>query len=621
MAETNTSASSKKMHVSSQEGRRYHGEARRSEDLTKEIADITTLYNAGIAIGSSLSLKDVIWTIYKESSRLLDTTNFAITIYDEETDTLSFGLVFDDGQSVKPFAVRFSTNQRLTKQVIEQETPFLIPDLSQTDYQTEINRIQSQKQVRAWLGVPITNPTVTNHKAQGALVLWSYQPDVWTDRDMWLASSIGIQAAIAIRNARLFEASQRQAKESMALNEVARTLASTLSLEEVLTRIMEQVGSLLNSEAGALLLSDPTTGELIFQIAMGGRAEEIKPYRIPKGQGIAGEIAVTGKPLLITDVKKDKRHFKALDKQTDFLTRNLLGVPLLMHEQVIGVLEVMNKRSGNYNSKDLELLEAIASYAAIAIENAKLHKNVLAERDRVIAAEEQARKELARDLHDGPTQLVAGIMMSLDFCKMAWQKDRSLIPKELDDMMDLAGRANHQMRTMLFELRPLVLETSGLQPAIEVFLNRRQKDTEGVTELKLEVKTDNASGEITRQEQKVENTIFAIVQETVNNAIKHAKAANIVVTLEDSEEGLYTTITDDGVGFDVDAVLDNYEERGSLGMINLQERTELIGGELAIESTPGQGSRFSIFVPKAQEERSRRQKVTGPLSLADVRMN
>ncbi|MDM8530658.1 GAF domain-containing protein [Anaerolineales bacterium HSG25] len=583
------------------------------ESLAQEIKDMTALYNAGIAIGSALSLQEIVWTLYKECSRLLNTANFAIAIYDAANDALSFGLVFDGKKQIAPFAVRFSSNRRLTKLLISNNRPTLFVDLTDTDYQTELNRIQPDTPIRAWLGMPIG--ATTKEKAEGALLFWDYKANCLTERDVWLASALSIQAAIAIRNIRLHETYQRQAQESMALNEVARTLASTLSLDEVLTRIMEQVETLLDSEAGSLLLTDHMTGELVFQIALGGKADEIKPFRIPKGQGIAGEIALTGKSLRISDAHKDKRHFRALDKQTDFLTRNILGVPLILHDNVIGVLEVMNKRRGSYSQRDLELMESIASYAAIAIENARLHEHVLEERNRVIAAEEQARKELARDLHDGPTQLVASIMMSLDFTKKALEKDPSLVPRELDEMTDLAGRASHQMRTLLFELRPLVLETSGLQPAIEMFLERRQKDIGGLPRLMLKIEANTPSGEISRVDKKTETTIFAIVQETVNNAIKHAHAQSIIVTLRDDYDGLYTSIVDDGSGFNVSAVMSSYESRGSLGMVNLQERTEIIGGELKIESTEGKGSKFILYVPNEQAERAKRRVVTGPLRL------
>jgi signal transduction histidine kinase len=384
---------------------------------------------------------------------------------------------------------------------------------------------------------------------------------------------------------------------------------------------MEQVDHLLNVEAGSLLLTDTETGNLVFQIALGDTADEIKPFQVPKGEGIAGEVAQSGKPLMVADTTQDQRHFKKFDQTTDFQTRNILCVPLVLHDHVIGVLEVMNKRTGNFNNNDLDVLNSVASYAAIAIDNARLHESVLAERDKVIEVEEETRKQLARDLHDGPTQLVAGLMMSLDFCKKALEKDPSLLSEEFERMTDLAGRASHQLRTALFELRPLVLETQGFGAALETFMERRQKDIGPKPKLTVKIEADTPNGELSRQDGKVEATIFAIVQETVNNAIKHAKASEIAVEIKETHQAVYTTIKDDGQGFDVDKVLDNYEERGSLGMLNLQERTELIGGELTMKSVPDRGTKITINVPKEQAERLRRRGTTGALRLPTNMLN
>jgi signal transduction histidine kinase len=179
----------------------------------------------------------------------------------------------------------------------------------------------------------------------------------------------------------------------------------------------------------------------------------------------------------------------------------------------------------------------------------------------------------------------------------------------------LADRASHQLRTALFELRPLVLETKGLGAAFETFLERRQKDIGEAPKLTLKVETDNASGDISRQDGKVEATIFAIVQEAVNNAIKYAQASDIVVELKETPSALYAQIKDNGQGFNVDEVMNNYEKRGSLGMVNLRERAELIGGELTMKSVPGHGTRITIFVPKEQAERQKRRGTTGELNL------
>jgi signal transduction histidine kinase len=182
-------------------------------------------------------------------------------------------------------------------------------------------------------------------------------------------------------------------------------------------------------------------------------------------------------------------------------------------------------------------------------------------------------------------------------------------------MQELSEKAGHQMRTLLFELRPLVLETQGLPAALQVFLDRRQKDIESITTLSLRIKTDDPKGRLSRQDDKVEAAIFAIVQETVNNAIKHAQAKNIVVELQETATAQYVVIADDGNGFDVEAVMARYENRGSMGMLNIKERTELIGGELTIKSFPGKGSRFTVYLPKDETVRLKKRGRTGPLSM------
>jgi len=389
---------------------------------------------------------------------------------------------------------------------------------------------------------------------------------------------------------------KKRVEELAVLNEMSTSLSSTLDLDEVLTLIMERINAVLRVEAGSLLLIDDKTEELVFQIALGEKAEGVKPFRLQMGQGIAGYVAQSGEPLMISDVQKDRRHYKGVDVTTDFLTRSILCVPMIFKGKVIGVIEIMNKLEGDFAENDLTLLNSIATYAAIAIENARLHQSVLIERDRVVGAQEEAQKELARDLHDGPTQLVAGMLMRLDFVKKALTRDPSLVEKEIEQVMELGHRASHQMRTLLFKLRPLILETQGLVPALETFLTRLQQEETGAT-LHLEVRTERGDDQLTRQGPKDEAAVFAIVQEAVNNALKHAQADNIWVRLAEQASELMVMVQDDGVGFDTAAVESNYEQRGSLGMVNIRERAELVGGHLTLRSVPGQGTEVMVRVP------------------------
>jgi signal transduction histidine kinase len=389
---------------------------------------------------------------------------------------------------------------------------------------------------------------------------------------------------------------EKRVEELAVLNEMSTSLSSTLDLDEVLTLIMERINAVLKVEAGSLLLVDNETGELVFQIALGEKAEGVKPFRLQMGQGIAGHVARSGEPLMISDAQKDRRHYKAPDVATDFLTRSILCVPMIFKGKIIGVIEIMNKLEGDFTESDLTLLNSIATYAAIAIENARLHQSVLAERDRVVVAQEEVQKELARDLHDGPTQLVAGMLMKLDFVEKALTRDPSLVEEEIAQLIDLGQRASHQMRTLLFRLRPLILETQGLVPALETFLMRRQEEEAGIA-LHLEVKTEREDDQLARRDLKDEAAIFAIVQEAVRNALKHAQADNIWVRLAEQAGELMVMVQDDGVGFDTAAVESDYERRGSLGMVNIRERAELVGGRLTLRSAPGQGTEVMVHAP------------------------
>jgi signal transduction histidine kinase len=172
---------------------------------------------------------------------------------------------------------------------------------------------------------------------------------------------------------------------------------------------------------------------------------------------------------------------------------------------------------------------------------------------------------------------------------------------------------------MLFELRPLVLETEGLESALKVFLDRRQQELlqEQKTTLSLNIEADEPGGQISGLDDKVEAAIFAIAQEAVNNALKHAEASRITVELRETPVGLYLTIGDDGRGFDVDQVMNNYAHQASLGMMNIQERSAIIGGDLSIKSAPDQGTRIRVYIPKEKDERLKKRK-TGMLSTASL---
>ncbi|MDR3580483.1 MAG: sensor domain-containing diguanylate cyclase [Oryzomonas sp.] len=160
--------------------------------------------------------------------------------------------------------------------------------------------------------------------------------------------------------------------ELTSLIEIGKALTSRLDVHEVLQLLMKQVERLIKPKVWSLLLVDETSGELVFEVAVSPVAERLKEIRLNKGEGIAGWVALHGKPLLLSDAHKDERFASHIDKKMSFSTNSIVCVPLIIKERIIGVIELINSYDElTFDDNDLAILTAIADFAAIALENAR----------------------------------------------------------------------------------------------------------------------------------------------------------------------------------------------------------------------------------------------------------
>lgn len=163
-----------------------------------------------------------------------------------------------------------------------------------------------------------------------------------------------------------------EAERLRACVEMGKLLTSTLKLEEILELIMLKGSQLIDAENWSLLLRDSATGELSFEVVVGLDKELVSGVRLGCGVGIAGQVAETGMPLYLSDVREDVRFNKDIDKRTGFQTESIACIPLKIHGTVLGVIEVINVKDMNsFKKNDLPILRVIAEYAAIAIQNAQ----------------------------------------------------------------------------------------------------------------------------------------------------------------------------------------------------------------------------------------------------------
>ncbi len=265
-------------------------------------------------------------------------------------------------------------------------------------------------------------------------------------------------------------------------------------------------------------------------------------------------------------------------------------IPLRAGFNIFGAMVIGSDQEVTFDEDHYDLFYAVADQAVIALQNAQLFQELESEKQRLIEADEAARKELARDLHDGPTQTIAAIAMRINFIRSLLSRDPKQALQELQKVEDMAKGTSKEIRGMLFTLRPLVLETQGLAAAIETVM-KRLRENDG---LNVRLVGGEHGGLLDENAQTV---VFSIVEEALGNARKYAKANLIEIRFWQEDNLFVAQVRDDGVGFDTADVNRDYSSRGSLGMVNMRERAERIDGSLRVESEPGRGTSVMLVVP------------------------
>lgn len=204
--------------------------------------------------------------------------------------------------------------------------------------------------------------------------------------------------------------------------------------------------------------------------------------------------------------------------------------------------------------------------------------------------EHHLRQQLARELHDGPVQTVSNAVMNLMVAQNHLERDPNGARAELSNSIAMMQRAVEEMRAMMFELRPMLLETEGLLPALRELAAHLAKTT--TLDVQLDIPRSDIAAPL-----PIATNVYYIAQEAAQNAIKHARATRIQISLKQVDDTLFLSIRDNGLGFNVERVQNEYEKRKSLGLVNLYERAELIQGHLTLDSLVGHGTTIRLTVP------------------------
>ncbi|HSD83128.1 MAG TPA: GAF domain-containing sensor histidine kinase [Anaerolineae bacterium] len=381
--------------------------------------------------------------------------------------------------------------------------------------------------------------------------------------------------------------------QSRAIFEMASTLSATLNYQRILDAVLDvsilglkEMGPASTRIISMVLLLSTDCMVVAASRHLTSRDEKLTLQLHPSGS--VSRALAHAEPIVCNDLEHDPEltTYTALHRCI-----SAVCVPLRAGFENYGVAVFASPDQNVFTSDNIDVLTAVCNQATIALQNAQLFESLQAEKARIVEIEEDARKKLARDLHDGPTQSVAAIAMRVNYARTLLDKSPAKVPEELEKIETLARSTTKEIRQMLFTLRPLILETQGLKAALETLVQKLH-DTDSTLSVHL-VLDENAE----KLDKDSQGMIFYVVEEAVGNARKHAEATDIWIGARRDNDSYLIEVRDNGKGFDVGKVQASYDKRGSLGMVNMSERAEVLKAKLSIASATGQGTRVMLRFP------------------------
>lgn len=375
-----------------------------------------------------------------------------------------------------------------------------------------------------------------------------------------------------------FEAQENAARELTVLFETCRILGTSLDLNVLMHEAIEKIVTLVEPViAGTVFLYDQGEHALVARATHHRPSASLPPDFGERARDLARRAYETH------EIAYEPANYD----------ESVLALPLLSGEDVIGAISLAH--AGPFSN--LAVLQTLARQLVIAIENARLYERVHEKEalrgellERVVAAQEEERKRLARDLHDQTGQTLTGLAMGLRSVESLLGSNPAPVQQRLHDLEEMSTAAIDDLRQLIADLRPAQLDDLGLVAA----LREMAKNMGARTRMTVEV---NVSGSRRRLRSEIETILYRLAQEALTNAGRHSHATRAAIELSFGDASITLRISDNGVGFVPESVMKSQSPRRAWGLLGMQERVSLVGGEFRLESAPGQGTRVIAEIP------------------------
>ena len=525
-----------------------------------------------------------------------------IALYDPETNIIQFPYLIDGACSrfVEPAT---ELGPGLTSTIICSGEPLLLNNLDEQVAHGALaftdDRVDMASQ--SWLGVPI----LSGDRVIGVFSVQDQRPNLFTQADVRLLTTLASSLGVALENARLFGETQQRAAELGAVNTVSAALASELDVTALIHLVGEQTRTLFNADIAYVALLEETDGTIHFPYTYG---EELLPMRL--GEGLASKVIQTNRPLLINqEVDRQK-----LDIGTAVVGRkslSYLGVPIAVSGKAVGVLSVQStKREGVFNDNDARLLSTIAGNVGTALHNARLYAEARHARADAESANAAKSTFLANMSHELRTPLNAII----GFTRIVRRKAEGLLPEKQTENLDkvlisaehLLSLINTVLDIAKIEAGRMDVLAGNFRPAALVDLCANTAQPLLRPGVALEKQVDASLSTVYSDQDKVRQ----IVLNLLSNAAKFTHTGRIILAAKKEGENLLISVADTGVGINAEAlprIFKEFQQADSsttrqyggtgLGLAISRNLARLLGGDIRVESKPAKGSTFTLCIP------------------------
>lgn len=377
--------------------------------------------------------------------------------------------------------------------------------------------------------------------------------------------------------------------EATAFYDVLQDQLESLSVDDLLKRVLETLTRTFRADAGVIVLRESGSERLTAKAWKGMRAAMASSFSSTVGEGLAGEIAADGLPRWLLDVAGEKSVAAKIRRRF----HSVWGVPLTVRGKVTGVVELAFSQEYHCLPREMKLFEAIAERCALAIDKAQLLEELHRSKEQIRAlgehmlkVEEEERRRISRELHDEVGQSLLVVRLYIEMVQSGLGDEQAELRTKLEEARTVAEDTIVEMRRLISSLSPSVLAELGLPASIRQFVKNLGRTFPGRVRLHMSNVDDLP--------HSAKIMMYRLAQECFTNAVKHSNARNVRIDLTRKNGTVRLVMTDDGTGFDL---AEATRKRESFGLVGMRERVALLGGEIDIQTAPGKGAKVSIAIP------------------------